>query len=88
MTGLFASDSEGLPTSFRAVMNHDIDSGGFEARAKVQPGVSILRCNLPIVDAHYEPSGDGPTPTDVNGAFVTAAPATTAASSSETTTTG
>jgi signal peptidase I len=84
----FAGDGQGPPTSFRAVMNREIDSGGFEERAKIQPGISIVRCGLPIVEAHYRPLTERPTPTDVNGAFVTAAPATMAAPSSETTTTG
>jgi signal peptidase I len=88
MTDLFAPDGQGLPTSFRAVMNRDTDSGGFEARMKLEPGVSILRCGLPIVDAHYEPLVEGPPRTDLKGALVTAAPATTTAPSSETTITG
>jgi FtsX extracellular domain len=88
MTDLLASDGQGVPASFRAVMNREIDSGGFEARTKLQAGVSILRCGLPIVEAQYEPLTERPTPTEVDGAFVTAAPATTTAPSSETTTTG
>jgi signal peptidase I len=88
MTDLSASDGQGVPTSFRAVMNREIDSGGFEARTKLQPGVSILRCGLPVVDYAVPALVEGPTPTDVTGAFVTAAPATTAAPSSETTTIG
>lgn len=82
------ADGQSVPASFRAVMNRDIDSGGFEARTKLQPGVSILRCGLSIVDKAVQAMDEAPTPTDVNGAFVTAAPATTAAPSSKTTTTG
>lgn len=88
MADLSVADGQGVPTSFRAVMNREIDSRGFEERAKLQSGVSILRCGLPIVDYPVQALDGGPIPTDGNGAFVTAAPATTAAPSGETTTTG
>lgn len=88
MADLSFADGQSVPTSFRAVMNRDLDNGGFEARTKLQPGVSILRCGLPIVDYAVRALDEAPTPTDVKGAFVTAVPATTAAPSSETTTTG
>ncbi len=84
----FAPEGSGVPTSFRAVMSPDIDSGEFEAKAKALPGASILRCGLPIVDAHYEPLTEGPAPTSVGGVQATVAPVTTVARPSVETTTG
>jgi signal peptidase I len=84
----FAPEGSGVPTSFRAVMISSIDIGEFEARTKALPGVSILRCGLPIIDPHYEPAAAEPIPVSVGGVQATVAPVTTVALPSVETTTG
>jgi signal peptidase I len=84
----FAPEGSGVPTSFRAVMIPAIDSGKFEARTKALPGVSILRCGLPIIDPHYEPAAAEPIPVSAGGVQATVAPVTTVALPSVETSTG